>query len=234
MEEYVNFKIENSFKSPIFNGIESKELKKLEESLCIRKKNFEKNQIIFSAGDLVDEIGIVLRGSVNIENVDLWGNKSILSNVAKGQVFAEPYALSREPMLVDAVAAEPSEIMFLNINRVMKASTDLGSTEQSGAANCSTRIISNLLNIAVHKNITLSNRIFCTTPKTVRARLLMYLSGQSLKNKSTDFTIPFNRQQMADYLNLDRSALSKELCKMRDEGLIEFRKNHFILKNHPL
>ena len=83
------------------------------------------------------------------------------------------------------------------------------------------------------KNLTLSRRILCTAPKTVRGRLLTYLSGQAVQAGGMEFDLPFNRQQLADYLNLDRSALSKELCRMRDEGLLTFRKNHFVLRQLP-
>ena len=90
-----------------------------------------------------------------------------------------------------------------------------------------------LLAVSMRKNFSLSQRIFCTTPKTVRGRLLTYFSAQAARCGRMAFEVPFNRQQMADYLNLDRSALSKELCKMRDEGLLEFDKNRFVLKQLP-
>lgn len=95
-------------------------------------------------------------------------------------------------------------------------------------------IMQNLFAICVRKNLILSNRIFCTTPKTVRGRLLVYLSSESAKAGSTSFTIPFDRQGMADYLNLDRSALSKELGRMKKDGILDFKKNHFILYQNPL
>ncbi len=91
----------------------------------------------------------------------------------------------------------------------------------------------NILYISVQKNLILSRRIFCTTPKTVRSRLFIYLSTEAAKAKSTTFQIPFDRQGLADYLNLDRSALSKELGKMRDEGILEFHKNKFVLHSLP-
>lgn len=91
----------------------------------------------------------------------------------------------------------------------------------------------NILYISVQKNLILSRRIFCTTPKTVRSRLFIYLSTEAAKSKSTTFQIPFDRQGLADYLNLDRSALSKELGKMRDEGILEFHKNKFVLHTMP-
>ena len=95
------------------------------------------------------------------------------------------------------------------------------------------KLLRNLLTVSMRKNLSLSQRIFCTTPKTVRGRLLTYFSAQAARSGSLQFEIPFNRQQLADYLNLDRSALSKELCKMRDEGLLTFEKNRFALNELP-
>lgn len=125
-------------------------------------------------------------------------------------------------MLVDAVAAENSTVVFFNLNVLLE--------EIYQSYSWQFKIQKNLLLIATNKNIILSNRSFCTAPKTIRERLSIYFSQQVMINKSNEFSIPFNRQQLADFLNLDRSALSKELCKMRDEGMIEFHKNYFKLK----
>jgi len=159
---------------------------------------------------------------VLIENNDLWGNKSILSRVEKGQVFAESYAFHEVPLMVDAIADEDSLILFLDVQRLME--------EQNAQATWYCKMLKNLLLISTKKNRNLSNRIFCTTSKTVRGRLAAFFSEQAAKTGSNTFDIPFNRQQMADYLNLDRSALSKELGKMREEGLLTFHKNHFSIK----
>ena len=125
--------------------------------------------------------------------------------------------------MVNTVAADSVSILFFDLNIL----------DNPIYSNCSwqDKIIRNLLRIATRKNIILSNRSFCTAPKNIRGRLSVYFSGQSTINNSNEFDIPFNRQQMADFLNLDRSALSKELCKMRHEGLIDFNKNHFIIYN---
>ncbi|WP_455720594.1 Crp/Fnr family transcriptional regulator [Agathobacter sp.] len=211
--------------SPLLRGLNEKELQDMMDIHFSRKQTYEKNAIIFSAGSIIHEIGIVLSGSVNIENNDLWGNKSILSNVPAGQVFAETYAFSHEPMMVDAVAAEDCTILFLDFNMLMDNPLE-NRTWQN-------KIIKNMLNVSMQKNLALSSRIFCTSSKTIRGRLLTYLSSQSMKAGSTTFDIPFNRQQLADYLNTDRSALSNELGKMRDDGLIEFYKNTFRLKAVP-
>ena len=170
----------------------------------------------------VDEIGILLNGSVNIINTDFLGNSTILSNISAGGVFAETYALVQEPLLVEVVTAENSQILFLNIRRIMEDS----SCNQSDWYR---KLIDNLLQISMRKNLTLSTRIFCTTPKNIRGRLLTYLTAEYRKQGTSTFEIPFNRQQLADYLNVDRSALSKELGKMKEEGILDFHKNVFRL-----
>ena len=122
--------------------------------------------------------------------------------------------------------ATPSEILFLNLELLKRLF--------SGTDSCRDAIMQNLFAICVRKNLILSNRIFFTTPKTVRGRLLVYLSSESAKAGCTSFTIPFDRQGLADYLNLDRSALSKELSRMKKEGILDFHKNQFILYQNPL
>ena len=174
-------------------------------------------------GDHTKGLGVVLRGTVHIENLDLWGSKSILSSISAGQAFAETYALCGDVMMVDAVAAEECEVLFVNISAFSGGAP--GTVHE--------KLLRNLLTVSMRKNLSLSQRIFCTTPKTVRGRLLTYFSAQAARSGSLQFEIPFNRQQLADYLNLDRSALSKELCKMRDEGLLTFEKNRFALNELP-
>ena len=211
---------------PLFQGLSESDLDQLYHAACMRSQFFEKNQTVFHAGDRICEVGIVQTGNVHIEMIDLWGNKSILSSIAPGQIFAETYAICRKPLLVDVTAAAPCEILFLNLEFLARSFSEPGS--------CRDAIMQNLFAICVRKNLILSNRIFCTTPKTVRGRLLVYLSSESAKAGSTSFTTPFDRQGMADYLNLDRSALSKELGRMKKDGILDFKKNHFILYQNPL
>ena len=210
--------------SPLFQDLSEAELDTLAAAGHLRTRQFAKHEVIFHAGSCVREIGIVLRGSVHIENLDLWGTKSILSSVGAGQAFAETYAFCGDTLMVDAVAAEDCEVLFLHTGALSDSRVPAGVRGT---------LLHNLLTVSMRKNLSLSQRIFCTTPKTVRGRLLTYFSAQAAKADSPEFEIPFNRQQMADYLNLDRSALSKELGRMRDEGLLEFEKNHFILKQLP-
>ncbi|HBM96820.1 TPA: Crp/Fnr family transcriptional regulator [bacterium UBP9_UBA11836] len=201
--------------SPIFIHIDEQEL--LDMQFGLRRSSFSKGAVIFRYGQIISELGIVVKGSVNIESLDLAGGKTILSHIGIGQIFAETYAFCHEPMMVEAIADKDCEILFVNIKALLK--------DNNSSRSWYIKLLKNLLNIAAHKNLTLSNRIFCTAPKTIRGRLLTYLANLSAKQKSQVLTLPFNRQQLADYLNLDRSALSKELGKMRDEGLISFHKN---------
>lgn len=206
---------------PLLQNLMEDELASIVEIGAMRENTFDKNEVIFHAGELIREIGMVESGSVLIESNDLWGNCSILSKITPGQVFAESYALSHMAMMVDAIAIEKTKIVFLNAAIVLDE-THAGAAWQA-------KLLRNMLAMTSHKNITLSGRIFCTTPKTIRGRLATYFAQQQLQAGGLAFDVPFTRQQMADYLNLDRSALSKELGKMRDEGLLTFDKNHFVL-----
>lgn len=194
----------------------------MRQHALLRESSYEKNAVIFHTGQMTEEIGVVVNGCIHIENIDLLGNKSILSDIAAGQVFAETYAFCEEPLLVDVVAAADSTILFLNVKKML--------LPQYNSYIWQTTMRNNLLISAMHKNLILSQRIFCTTPKTIRGRILTYLSAQALKqNNARSFEIPFDRQHLADYLNVDRNSLSKELGKTQIEGIITFRKDFFTI-----
>ena len=208
--------------TPLFREIPEEELPELLSGFEAYTRTYGRGDIIYSAGERIACMGLVIKGSVNIVVNYYWGNSNIFSHIAPGQVFAETYAFCHEPMMVDAVAAEDCAVLFLDFNILMEESMVNRSWQK--------KLLKSILHVSMQKNLALSSRIFCTAPKTIRGRLLTYLSAQSMKTGSSTFDIPFNRQQLADYLNLDRSALSKELGKMRDEGLLEFYKNTFKLK----
>jgi len=209
-------------RSMLFRGLTGDEISAALDFLHAEVRKYKKGAGILHAGLTTDRMGLVLEGSVTIENNDMWGNRTILSHVGKGQFFAETYAyLPDEPLLVDVVANENCRILFLRTGSLH------GSSYLS--APWLMAFVSNLLRISAHKNLTLSGRSFHTAPKTIRGRVMSYLNTVSLQMGSHEFDIPFDRQQLADYLNLERSALSKELGKMRRDGLISVRKNHFIL-----
>ena len=209
-------------KIPLFRGMTENEISALLKSLDAKKQNYKKNDLILHAGSKPGVIGIVLSGSVTILSDDIWGNRTILSHVEKGGIFAEAYALLEDvPMLVDVMANEGCSILLLKTKGILSSVGSQNSWDY--------KFLRNLLLISSKKNLNLSGRSFHTSPKTIRERVMSYLNTLALQNDSTEFDIPFDRQQLADYLNLERSALSKELGKMQKEGIIETRKSHFKL-----
>ena len=208
--------------SPLFRGATSEEIAAMLPCLGASPRRFARGERILRAGEPTRYMGLVLTGSVLIEHTDLQGAVTLLGRAEPGELFAEAYACaSDEPLLVDVVASEACEVLFLDARRIL--------TQCTSTCEHHSRIIRNLVRTLAQKNLALSRRSLHTGPRTIRARLLSYLSEQARRAGSRSFTIPFDRQQLADYLNVDRSALSKELGKMRDEGLIEFRKNAFHL-----
>ena len=206
----------------LFRWMTDEEIRDCLESLSYGIRRFEKGAILLHAGQTTRRMGIVLSGSVTIESADQWGNLTILSHVGKNGFFAETYALLEDSvMLVDVRANEDCEIMFLDLSSLRQGPS--GSVWRS-------RITANLLTISAQKNRTLSSRIFHTSSKSLRGRILSYLHTISIEQDSREFDIPFDRQQLADYLNVERTALSKELGRMQKEGLIRFRKNHFSIQ----
>lgn len=205
-------------KTILFKDMTDREFEEALSRLGAHEQTFEKGEMILRAGDTTSEMGIILAGSVTIESNDLWGNRAILNLAEAGDFFAEVYALfGNEPLLIDVCANEDCRILFLKtagLTGEMKSSWQI-------------RLTRSLLLIASRKNLVLSGRAFHTSPKSIRGRLMAYLDSMSRKKGSRSFDIPFDRQQLADYLNVERTALSKELGKMKKEGLIDCRKNHF-------
>lgn len=203
--------------TPLFQGLSEEDTKKVIQGLSPEEKTFEKGSIIYHAGDTAVRMGLVLSGGVNIESIDFWGNRSILSYAGRGQLFAETYAfLGDEPLMVSVTAAEKTRVLFL-------AAGELSGTGTEAFA----AVIKNLLKVSARKNLALSRKILHTSPKSIRGRLLAYLSSLSAQQGGSTVTVPFNRQQLADYLCVDRSALSNEISKMKKEGIITAEKNKF-------
>ncbi|MGN1030841.1 MAG: Crp/Fnr family transcriptional regulator [Butyricicoccaceae bacterium] len=210
-------------KTMLFQGISEQEIVTMLDCLGAERRQYEKGTVIYRAGTVVQSLGLVLSGSVRIEHIDHWGNQSIWGLAEPGSVFAEAYAsLPNEPLMVHVVAAEPTEVLFLNVGRMLQTCPDTCAHHS--------RLIRNLLTILAQKNQHLSRRMFHTSSKSIRGRLLSYLSFQAAQLSAREFDIPFNRQQLAEYLNVDRSALSNELSKMQRDGLLTVHKNHFCLK----
>ena len=200
----------------VFRGMTQKEYEALLSGGCIRTAAYEKGAVIFRAGSVTHEFGIVQTGSVHISSTDLWGNRTLLHLLTAGETFAETYAACRVPLMVEVSAAEASLIQLVDLERLLVEET-------------SNRLLHNLFQLSAEKNLAWSARMLCLSAKTARARIMSYLSAEAVRRGSTVLTLPFDRQQLADYLNLERSALSKELGRMQREGLLRFRKNHFHL-----
>ena len=206
----------------LFHGMSDGEISDALCAMDAQEQQCRKGTVILCAGAGTERMGLVLSGSVTIEANDLWGNRTVLGHVAEGQLFAETYALLRdETMPMNAVANEDSLVLFLRP----------GGLDGLSPVGCPwvTRLLGNLLTLSAHKNLALSGRGLHTAPKSARGRIMAYLNTVSLQKHSKEFDIPFDRQQMADYLNLDRSAMSKELGKMRRDGILRCRKNHFVI-----
>ena len=177
----------------IFRGVTKEDARQMLNCLNPVEKTYKKDEIIYHAGDEVTSMGVVLSGSVFIENDDIWGNHSILDRAGRGEIFAETYAaIPGQKLMVNVVVAEEARILFLDVGRILKVCSNSCVFHHT--------LIENLLKLSAEKNLRLSKRIF---------------------------HISSNRQQLADYLNVDRSAMSNELGKMQKDRLIEVDRKHF-------
>ena len=184
----------------LFRGLEDTEITSLLNCLDATERSYKKSEVILSEGSITENIGIVLSGMAVIFCNDIWGNTSILGNVAPGSVFAEVYAcVPGQPMLVSVSAVEDTSVLFVNVGHVLATCTN-------------------------------SCPILHTTSKSIRGRLMSYFSECAKLSGSNSFLIPYNRQQLADYLNVDRSAMCNELSKMQKDGVIEYERNRILLK----
>lgn len=203
----------------VFKNIPDSDIELLLKTLSAKSKNYNKGELIFKEGQEADSIGLVLFGKVIIERSDAWGNNSIIGSVLPGSVFGEAYAvIPNEKLRIFAKADEKTEVLFLNIKNAIK-NTDKNIPSYN-------IFLTNLLLISAKKNLQLSRRILHTSQKTIRGRLMSYFSGY-VKEYGVSFSIPYNRRQLADYLNVDRSAMCNELSKMQKDGLIKYKKNNF-------
>lgn len=188
-----------------------------------REERFPKDTFLLRAGDTAESIGLVLSGSVLVVQEDIWGNRNILSKAGPGQTFAAAYACAPGSLLNVSVLAEtPVTAMFLNVKRVLNVCPS--------ACEHHSRIIRNLLGELAEKNLRFGEKLTHMGQRTTRAKLMSYFSAEAQRLGTYEFDIPFSRQQLADYLAVERSGLSLELGKMRSEGLLDFHKSHFILK----
>ena len=207
---------------PLFAGIRREDWDGMLACLAPRVVKTKKNQILLSEGDPANYVGIVLAGSVQILKVDYYGNRSIVARAEPGELFGESFACAGAAELpVSVVADTEGAVMLLDCGRI--------TTSCSNACGFHTRMIHNLLRVVALKNLQLNQKIEVTAKRTTRQKLMAYLVSQAKLQGSDSFRIPFDRQELADYLQVERSAMSAELSKLRAEGVLESKKNQFRL-----
>ena len=209
--------------SQLFSGISVEEIRAMLSCLDAKKGSFPKNTFLMRAGDTTESIGLILSGSVLVIQEDIWGNRNIVSKAGPGETFAVAFACAPGSVLnVSVIAETPVTAMFLNVKRILHVCPS--------ACAHHNRIIRNLLGELAEKNLQFNEKLTHVGQRSTRSKIMSYLSAYAQRLGTREFDIPFSRQQFADYLGVERSGLSLELGKMKKDGVLDFHKNHFILK----
>ena len=207
---------------PLFTGVSMEDLQGLLGCLGGRMLKAAKDQPIFREGDPAKDVGIVLSGAVQLVREDYYGNRSIVAHIGPGGLFAEGYACAGVPALpVSIIADADSEVLLIDCQRI--------TVSCSNACAFHSRIIFNMLQLVAKSNLIYDQKIQITSKRTTREKLMAYLMNQAKLKGSNSFNIPYDRQELADYLEVDRSGLSAEISKLRREGILQSEKNHFVL-----
>ncbi len=205
---------------PLFEGIKPEEVSQLLSCLGSRVKKFKKGATVIAQGSPVDSLGIVVSGHVQVSRNDYDGNRIIMADFGPSQVFAESFVcagVTRSPVIV--LASEDASVLFLPFRHLM--------TSCESACSFHHRLIMNLVGLLARKNLYLNTKLDIASRRTIREKVMAYLDAESRGARSREFEIPFSRSELADFLSVDRSALSRELGAMRDDGLISFVKSRF-------
>ena len=209
-------------KSTLFAGVSEDETEAMLSCLGARQACFSKGDFVLRRGEAMHALLILAEGELHVQRDDYWGNRVILGQIAPGELFGEAYAAPDSGALLnDVVAVKDSTVLFFDAERVLHTC--------SSACRFHAMVVQNLFFAVCEKNRKLVQKLGHMSKRTTREKLRSYLSEQAALADCASFTIPFNRQQLADFLSVDRSAMSNELCKMRDEGLLRFAKNRFTL-----
>ena len=209
-------------KCPLFNQIEDESLVRALVCLGAKEKSYKKGDTVLTEGQEAKYFGIVLKGSVQLERVDYYGNRSILTSIEPSQLFGEAFACAGIKSLpIDVIAAEDTDILFIDVKRAASSC--------DAACAFHAQLIINLLNIVAKKNLVLHQKIEITSKHSTREKLMTYLFLQEKNTGSRTFTIPYNRQELADYLGVERSGLSAEISKLRNEKVLECNRSTFTL-----
>lgn len=207
--------------APLFHGIDENSRETLLKCLHARTVSYKKEEILLMAGDKPEHIGIVMDGQLNIVKEDYDGNRIIVTTLATGDLFAEALCCAEiQESPVTVVANENCSVLSLDFSRILQTCTS--------ACPFHSKLIANMLKLIARKNLTLQNRMEIIAMKSIRQKVLRYLESLAI-NQGKHIAVPFNREKMAEFLNVDRSALSHELIKMKKDGIIDYKRNIFIL-----
>ena len=210
-------------RTKLFAGVGEEEIGAMLSCLGAKLLTYRKGDYVLRQGEHLNDILVLAEGGLHIQRDDYWGNRSILGHIGAGEIFGEAYVAPESGALLnDVIAVENSAVFFFDVKRVISTC--------SSACRFHTMVVQNLFFAISEKNRGLVRKLDYMSRRTTKEKLLSYLSEEAKKQNSSSITIPFNRQQLADYLSVDRSAMSNELCKMRDDGLLEFEKNRFRLR----
>lgn len=209
--------------APIFRGIDPADVEMMLPCLKCAERTYERGERVLRAGEEARRIGVLLSGGLHIEIVDAWGSVTVLESVSPGEPFAVAYACGKDAVMdVDVVADQKSVVAMLDAAHAMRACPR--------QCSCHATLVRNLLVSMASKNVALNRRAMATAPKSVREKVLAYLSLQQKLHGCRQFAIPFTQEKLAAYLGIDRSTLSAELSALRSEGVIWYRGKHFELK----
>ena len=209
-------------KTQLFFGIGEEETEAMLNCLQARLRSYKKGEFVLRQGERLDKIMVLAEGKLHIQRDDHWGNRSIINMISPSEMFGEAFAAPESgAILNDVLAVEDSVVLLFDVNRII--------TVCPSACRYHSKVVQNLFCAISEKNRKLVQKLGYMSERTTRGKLIAYLSDEAKRHNSSEFTIPFNRQQLADYLSVDRSAMSAELCRMRDEGLLKFQKNRFVL-----
>lgn len=212
---------------PLFMGVEEKDLGTVLKCLGAKRRAFAKGEMILCEGEPARDVGILLTGRAQVVRTDYWGNRSIMMHIHPGQLFAEAFAcVQSERLPVSVAATEACEVLLMDCKRVLSSCCN--------ACGFHNRIIFNLLKIVAEKNLALHQKAMICAKRTTREKLMAYLLLQAKEAGRPKFAIPFDRQGLADYLEVDRSGLSAEMSKLKKEGVLDYYKNDFHLVRMPV